>query len=39
MTTSTLTSNLKTWTLRGADASLVLILASLLAGLVGFLAH
>ena len=36
MTTSATTS-LKTWTLRGADASLVLILASLLAGLVGFL--
>ena len=33
MTTSTFAS----WTLRGADASLVLILASLLAGLVGFL--
>lgn len=39
MTTSTLKTNLKSWTLRGADASLVLILASLLAGLVGFLAH
>ena len=38
MTTST-ASTLRTWTLRGADASLVLILASLLAGLVGFLAH
>lgn len=36
MTTMT-TSNLTTWTLRGADASLVLILASLVAGLVGFL--
>ena len=35
MTTSTFTA----WTLRGADASLILILASLLAGLVGFLAH
>ena len=38
MTTSTMT-NLKTWTFRAADASLVLILASLLAGLIGFLAH
>ena len=29
----------KTWTLRAADASLVLILASLVAGLVGFITH
>ena len=39
MTTSTATKTLTAWTLRGADASLVLILASLLAGLVGFLVH
>ncbi len=31
------TSTLKTSILRGADASLILILASLLAGVVGFL--
>ncbi len=36
MTTST-AKTFTAWTLRGADASLVLILASLLAGLVGFL--
>ena len=29
-------STLMTWTQRGADATLVLMLASLLAGLVGF---
>lgn len=32
-------TNLMTWTERGLNASLVLILASLLAGLAGFLAR
>ena len=32
-------TNLMTWTERGADASLVLMLAALLASVVGFFAH
>ena len=31
--------NLMTWTERGADASLVLMLVALLASVVGFFAH